>query len=108
MTKPTSIKKELFFMISITSIAKSRQRVIRYSEKHGVTAAGIRQRISRQAIYEWKAKYDGNWKSLIDRSHHRPHSHPKQQLLAISMINIIFLLTYPTIFKIIYLFFTFG
>jgi len=64
-------------MNSITSEARFRQRVIRYSEKYGVTAAGIRHHRSRQAIYEWKAKYDGNWKSLIDKSH-RPHSHPKQ------------------------------
>lgn len=62
-------------MISITSIAKFRQRVIRYSEKNGVTAASIRHRISRNAIYEWKAKYDGHWKSLRDKSH-RPKSHP--------------------------------
>ena len=33
--------------------------------------------MSRNAIYEWKAKYDGNWKSLIDKSH-RPHSHPAE------------------------------
>ena len=46
-------------------------------ERYGVTAAGIRYRVSRNAIYEWKAKYDGSWKSLRDRSH-RPHSHPKQ------------------------------
>lgn len=65
-------------MNSITSIAKFRQRVIRYSEKNGVTAASIRHRVSRNAIYEWKTKYDGNWKSLCDRSH-RPHGHPKQQ-----------------------------
>lgn len=64
-------------MISITSIAKFRQRVIRYSEKNGVTKASIRHRVSRNAIYEWKAKYDGSWKSLRDRSH-RPHSHPAQ------------------------------
>lgn len=64
-------------MKSITSEAKFRQRVIRYSEKHGVTAAGIRHHRSRQAIYEWKAKYDGSWKSLRDKSH-RPHSHPNQ------------------------------
>jgi len=64
-------------MISITSKAKFRQRVIRYSEKHGVTKASIRHRISRNAIYEWKARYDGHWKSLIDKSH-RPKSHPKQ------------------------------
>lgn len=65
-------------MNSITSIAKFRQRVIRYSERNGVTAASIRHRVSRNAIYEWKAKYDGSWKSLRDRSH-RPNSHPKQQ-----------------------------
>lgn len=64
-------------MISITSRARFRQRVIRYSEKHGVTAASIRHRVSRNAIYEWKAKYDGNWKSLRDGSH-RPHSHPNE------------------------------
>lgn len=62
-------------MISITSIAKFRQRVVRYSEKNGVTTASIRHRVSRNAIYEWKAKYDGHWKSLRDKSH-RPKSHP--------------------------------
>jgi len=42
-----------------------------------VTKAADRFRISRNAIYEWKAKYDGNWKSLQDRSH-RPHHHPAE------------------------------
>lgn len=64
-------------MNSITSEAQFRQRVIKYSKKHGVTAASIRHHRSRQAIYEWRAKYDGSWKSLIDKSH-RPHSHPNQ------------------------------
>ena len=64
-------------MNSLYSEARFRQRVIRYSERYGVTAASIRHRRSRQAIYEWRAKYDGNWKSLIDKSH-RPHSHPNQ------------------------------
>lgn len=64
-------------MTSITSEARFRQRVIRYAEKHGVTEAGIRHHRSRNAIYEWKAKYDGHWKSLRDKSH-RPKSHPKQ------------------------------
>lgn len=71
-------KKELFPISIITSEARFRQRVIRYTEKHGVTAASIRHRRSRQAIYEWIAKYDGNWKSLIAKSH-RPHSHPNQR-----------------------------
>ena len=64
-------------MISIASKARFRQRVIRYAEKHGVTDASIRHRVSRKAIYEWKAKYDGHWKSLMDKSH-RPHSHPSE------------------------------
>lgn len=64
-------------MISITSKAHFRQRVVKYSEKYGVTKSSNRFRISRNAIYEWKAKYDGSWKSLTDKSH-RPHSHPKE------------------------------
>lgn len=64
-------------MNSLTSNARFRQRVIRYSEKNGVTKASDRYRVSRNAIYEWRAKYDGNWKSLIDKSH-RPHSHPME------------------------------
>ena len=66
-------------MNSLASEARYRQRVVRYSYKQGVTQAGIRFRRSRQAIYEWRAKYDGSWKSLLDRSH-RPKSHPKQHM----------------------------
>lgn len=64
-------------MISISSKAHFRQRVIKYSEKYGVTKAANRFRVSRNAIYEWKAKYDGSWKSLMDKSH-RPHHHPAE------------------------------
>ena len=64
-------------MNSLASEARYRQRVVRYSYKHGVTEAGNRFRRSRQAIYEWRGRYDGNWKSLLERSH-RPKSHPKQ------------------------------
>lgn len=64
-------------MISLASKAHFRQRVIKYTERNGVTKASIRFRVSRNAIYEWKTKYDGNWKSLIDKSH-RPHSHPAE------------------------------
>lgn len=62
---------------SIASEAHYRQRVVKYSHKHGVTEAGLRFRRSRQAIYEWRRKWDGGWKSLVERSH-RPHSHPRQ------------------------------
>lgn len=75
---PHQPKGAIFLMNSITSEAHFRQRVIKYSYKNGVTAASIRFRRSRQAIYEWRVKYDGqSWKSLIEKSH-RPHSHPNQ------------------------------
>ncbi len=62
----------------ITSSAHFRQRVIKKSHKIGVTAASNYYHISRNAIYEWRAKYDGkSWKSLIDKSH-RPHHHPNE------------------------------
>lgn len=64
-------------MNSITSEAHFRQRVLKYSNKYGVTAASNRFRRSRQAIYEWRSKYDGSWKSLVERSH-RPHHHPNE------------------------------
>ena len=57
--------------------ARFRQRVLRYAEKYGVTKAGDRYRVSRNAIYKWKARYNGDWRSLCDRSH-RPHHHPRE------------------------------
>lgn len=75
---PHQPKGAIFLMNSITSTAHFRQRVIKYSYKYGVTAASIRHKRSRNAIYEWLKKYDGHsWKSLLDKSH-RPHSHPNQ------------------------------
>jgi len=53
-----------------------RQRIIKYLEKHTVTEASIRFRISRKTIYKWKNRYDGTPESLDDRSH-RPHHFPK-------------------------------
>jgi len=64
-------------MTSLASRAHFRQRVIKYSEKHGVTKAADRYGVCRNAIYEWKSRYDGSWKSLMDRSH-RPHHHPAE------------------------------
>lgn len=62
----------------LTSNAHFRQRVIKKSYKIGVTEASKYYRISRNAIYEWRTKYDGkSWKSLIDKSH-RPHHHPNE------------------------------
>ena len=66
----------------LTSNAHFRQRVIKKSFKIGVTAAARYYRVSRQAIYEWRHKYDGkSWKSLVDKSH-RPHHHPNEHTQA--------------------------
>lgn len=66
----------------LTSNAHFRQQVIKKSFKIGVTAAAKYYRISRNAIYEWRKKYDGkSWKSLIDKSH-RPHHHPNEHTIA--------------------------
>lgn len=62
----------------LTSSAHFRQRVIKRSYKYGVTEASRYYHVSRNAIYEWRAKYDGkSWKSLVDKSH-RPHHHPNE------------------------------
>lgn len=61
----------------IASTAHFRQRVVKRSYKIGVTKASYYYRISRNAIYEWRKKYDGTVKSLRDKSH-RPHNHPKE------------------------------
>lgn len=65
----------------VASNAHFRQRVIKKSYKVGVTAASKYYRISRNAIYEWRKKYDGNWKSLMDKSH-RPAHHPNEHTQA--------------------------
>jgi len=65
----------------LSSNAHFRQRVIKRSQKVGVTAAAKYYHISRNAIYEWQNKYDGSWKSLIDKSH-RPHHHPNEHTQA--------------------------
>ena len=63
---------------SIASEAKHRQRVVKFSFKHGVLKASIRFHRCRQVIYNWRKRYDGkSWKSLVEHSN-RPKSHPRQ------------------------------
>lgn len=64
-------------MHKITQDMRFQEAVIEYSLKHGVTAAAIRYKTTRQNIYRWRKKYDGTIRSLAGRSH-RPHSHPNQ------------------------------
>ena len=61
----------------ITSSAHFRQRVVKKSYKIGVTKAAEKYRVSRNAIYEWRKRYDGTLNSLRDKSH-RPHHHPNE------------------------------
>lgn len=61
----------------VTQEAYHRQRMLSYSQKHGVTAASIRYKTSRKTIHKWLNRYDGSIESLRDRSR-RPHSHPRQ------------------------------
>ena len=62
----------------ISQEAQFRQRVAKYSQKHGVTEASIRYRVSRMSIYRWIKRYNGKWWSLKECSH-RPDHHPAEQ-----------------------------
>lgn len=65
-------------MRRIAQEAYHRQRAIQYAEKHGVTEASIRYRISRKTIHKWKKRYDGSIESLMDQSR-APHHMPRKQ-----------------------------
>ena len=64
-------------MTTITQDMRFRQALLKYAEKHGVTAAAVKYRTNRQYVYRWKRRYDGTLQSLADKSH-KPHSHPNQ------------------------------
>lgn len=62
--------------ISVRQMAQFRLRVVRDAERLGnVSAAARLNRVSRQAVHRWIARYDGTIESLMDLSR-RPHSHP--------------------------------
>jgi len=64
--------------ISVRQMAQFRLRVIRDAERLGnVTGSARLNKVSRQAVHTWIARYDGTLESLMDRSR-RPHSHPNQ------------------------------
>lgn len=65
-------------MDKITQEAYFRQRVLKYAEEHGVTAAANRYRLSRKTVHKWKKRYDGTLESLKDRPR-TPHHFPRQQ-----------------------------
>jgi transposase len=69
-------------MPSIRQEAAFRRRVVKEVRRGGnVSAAARRNKVSRQSVHRWIARYDGSLESLMDRSH-RPHRHPSQHTQA--------------------------
>jgi len=56
----------------LTRIEKSRKK----GDKHAVSRISGYYRVPVKSAYDWLAKWDGTYKSLVAKSH-RPHSHPK-------------------------------
>ena len=54
-----------------------RESLIKYADQHGVSKASRVYNTNRQYIYRWKNRYDGNIRSLENKSK-RPKSHPNQ------------------------------
>jgi len=65
-------------MNKITQEAYFRQRVLKYAEKHGVTASANRHKLSRKTVHKWKKRYDGTLESLKDRPR-TPRNFPRKQ-----------------------------
>lgn len=61
----------------VSQEARNKERILKYSSKHGVSKASRMYGVSRASIYRWEMRYDGTWESLLDKSH-RPKSHPRQ------------------------------
>lgn len=64
-------------MKSITQNMKYLQSLMKYADKHGVSAAGRKYNRARSFIYFWRSRWDGSIESLQCRSR-RPHAHPNQ------------------------------
>lgn len=62
----------------ITEEMRFRQKVVEFAIKHGNNAeAARRYGTSRQQVQRWRKKYDGDVRSLVNKSR-RPHSHPNE------------------------------
>ena len=62
----------------ITEEMRFRQRVVKYAIKYNNNAkAARRYHTSRQQVQRWRKRYDGDVRSLANKSR-RPHSHPNE------------------------------
>jgi transposase InsO family protein len=70
-------------MVSITQKARWCQRLLvriekaqKRGDKHAVARICEYTQTPIKSVYDWQAKWDGTWQSLVVKSH-RPHGHPK-------------------------------
>lgn len=61
----------------LTQEAKKKQAIVKYANKNGKSDASRMYGVSLSSIKRWCKRYDGSWKSLLEKSH-RPHSHPNR------------------------------
>lgn len=57
--------------------ARKKQAVVKYANKNGKSRASRIYGVSLSSVKRWCKRYDGTWKSLLEKSH-RPNSHPNR------------------------------
>ena len=65
-------------MNSITQDMRFRLSIVKFYNRISATKTAIRYKVTRQFIYFWVYRFNGDIHSLADHSH-RPHHHPNQQ-----------------------------
>lgn len=69
----------------ISQEARKRQAVVKLAMKKGKSFAANKYGVSLSSVKRWCKRYDGDWRSLVERSH-RPKSHPNQHTEAEEMV----------------------
>ena len=69
----------------LTQEARKRQAVVKLARKKGKSYAARMYGVSLSSVKRWDKRYDGTWRSLVERSH-RPKNHPKQHTESEEMI----------------------
>ena len=65
-------------MDKIAQDSQYRQRMMTYSEHHGVEETANRYHVCRKTVWKWSKRWDGTAKSLEEKSR-RPKSNPRKQ-----------------------------
>ena len=61
----------------LTQEAKKKQAVVKFAIRKGKSESSRKYGVSLSSVKRWCKRYDGTWKSLVEKSH-RPHSHPNR------------------------------